>query len=188
MFLCGGKKQKTQMRTLALESHLFTLRNNTEDILKIQYNAEKMQFESQDKEMLIKGKKLQELHQFNEATLVQQIEDQIVDIEKAKLKKQAKLDEIYEMEREILQNEIEIQVIKNLIRDDEKIVKNLQKYDIKFALDLQEKYRQSIEEIEEEMSQKPVMRSEGSANFQNPQQVQRRTSTSRAKLSNDQES
>lgn len=35
MFLCGGKKQKTQMRTLALESHLFTLRNNTEDILKI---------------------------------------------------------------------------------------------------------------------------------------------------------
>ena len=46
------------MRTLALESHLFTLKNNTEDILKIYYNPEKMLYESQDKEMLIKGKKL----------------------------------------------------------------------------------------------------------------------------------
>lgn len=46
------------MRTMHLLPHTFTLKNNTEDILKITYNPEKLMYESQDKEMLIKGKKL----------------------------------------------------------------------------------------------------------------------------------
>ncbi|CAD8084557.1 unnamed protein product [Paramecium sonneborni] len=46
------------------------------------YNTERLQYESQNKKMLIKGKKLQELYSFYDAILVQLIEDDIFQIEK----------------------------------------------------------------------------------------------------------